>query len=340
MATAHAGSNGAGSAASVTSISAVMPGATGDVAIAIATNERGTVPTFTGITGWNDILAVADGTNMSCRIGWKILSGGEAGTNLNATWGSGRRASVGATAISGGNNVTAQVSSTTTATAQAGGVTTVTTPSITPPVNDCLLVAIVCAVKQTSPFTFDGTVTAPWTERLDVCSTAASTSNAAVYVATKQLTGQAGISQAGPTVTQNTNALLFAATLCIEPGAANAAPTAGAGSDQTGIQAYATVTVTGSDSDSDGTVVTRTWRVISTTNSAPTPTLNGSGNSRTFEAPGTLIGTTVTLGYKVTDNLGLDSAEDTMTVDVLPATERAVIGGVEVPMKVQAVLNP
>lgn len=114
-------------------------------------------------------------------------------------------------------------------------------------------------------------------------------------------------------------------------------PVCDAGSDQTGIEAYKTVTVTGTDSDSDGTVSTRTWRVVSTTNGASTPVLSGSGNSRTFKAPGTLAGTDIVLGYRVQDNDGQDSIEDFMTVTVFPATERAIIGGVQVPYETQVI---
>lgn len=114
-------------------------------------------------------------------------------------------------------------------------------------------------------------------------------------------------------------------------------PVSFAGSDQTGIEAFSTVTLTGTDSDSDGTVSSRTWRVISTTNGAPTPALSGSGTTRTFKAPGTLSGTDITCGYQVQDNDGQNSIEDTMVVTVFPATDRAIIGGVQVPMEVQAI---
>jgi hypothetical protein len=115
-------------------------------------------------------------------------------------------------------------------------------------------------------------------------------------------------------------------------------PTCDAGSDQTGVEAFKTVTLTGSDNDSDGTVTTRTWRVVSTTNGAPTPVLSGSGNTRTFKAPGTLAGTDIVCGYKVTDNDAQDSIEDFMTVTVFPATDRAIISGAQVPMETQAII--
>ena len=339
MAVAFVAAASSSNSSSTTSISATVPAGatTGTLIVAITCAERGIVPTWTGVSGWTDILAVADGTNIAVRISWKIAQAGDASATLNATVGSGRRMAMGILVFSGADSLTSVLSSSTTATAQAGGTTSNTTPSITPDEADCMLVALNLAVKQSDPWVFNGSVSAPWTERIDECSSSASSANGAVYAATRLLSGGGGASQTGALVTQNTNVLLFSATLSIEPGSANVAPTADAGADQSDIEAYTTVTVTGSDNDTDGTVVTRTWRVISTTNGAPTPTLNGSGNSRTFKAPGAIAGTVVTLGYKVTDNGGLDSTEDICTVAVLPVTERIVVGGVEVPLEVQVV---
>jgi hypothetical protein len=109
---------------------------------------------------------------------------------------------------------------------------------------------------------------------------------------------------------------------------ANVAPIANAGSDQI-VEPWNTVTLTGIDSDSDGTVVTRGW----TQTGGSAVTINGSGATVTFSAPATIAGTTLTFQYSATDNGGLTST-DTMTVTVLPVTERAVINGVEVPMRI------
>lgn len=114
---------------------------------------------------------------------------------------------------------------------------------------------------------------------------------------------------------------------------ANQAPTANAGPDQADIEPYTTVSLSGTDSDSDGTVVTRTWRQISGTSVS----LSGSGASRTYTAPGTIAGDTLVFGYKVTDNDGTDSLEDTVSHTILPVTERAAIGGSEVPVHTQTV---
>jgi hypothetical protein len=93
----------------------------------------------------------------------------------------------------------------------------------------------------------------------------------------------------------------------------NTPPTANAGADQTGKHAGDTITLTGSDSDADGTISSRSWTQVG---GSPTVTLSGSGNTRTFTAPSTAGGTTLTFRYSVTDNAGATTTDD-MTVTVL-----------------------
>lgn len=114
-------------------------------------------------------------------------------------------------------------------------------------------------------------------------------------------------------------------------GSPNVVPTVSAGPDQTNVEPWATVTLTATASDPDGTTPTVSW---AQTAGSPAVTLAGTGASRTFEAPGTLAGTTLTFTATASD--GSLTASDPMTVTVLPVTERAAIGGVEVPMRVRA----
>ena len=118
------------------------------------------------------------------------------------------------------------------------------------------------------------------------------------------------------------------------PFAGNLAPSANAGPDQTNLEPWSTVTLTGAAStDADGTVASYAWRQISGTS----VTLSGTGATRTYTAPATIAGDTQVFGLTVTDNLGATSTEDTVSCTVLPVTERAVIGGVEVPMRIDEV---
>lgn len=109
----------------------------------------------------------------------------------------------------------------------------------------------------------------------------------------------------------------------------NSAPIVNAGADQTNIEPGATVTITVTASDPDGTTPTVT---LAQTSGTPTVVLTrvGTTNVWTFPAPATIAGTTLTFTATATD--GVLSATDPMTVSVLPATERAAIGGVMVPV--------
>jgi hypothetical protein len=91
-------------------------------------------------------------------------------------------------------------------------------------------------------------------------------------------------------------------------------PTGFAGADQT-VEPWSTVTLTGTD--------TGTWSQVS----GAAVTLSGSGASRTFEAPGVINDTTLIFDY----------GGDQVSITVLAATERAVISGVEVPLRIEDV---
>jgi len=107
------------------------------------------------------------------------------------------------------------------------------------------------------------------------------------------------------------------------------APTANAGADQTNVEPFTTVSLFGNESSS-GTVVSRAW---TQTGGSPTVTLVGTGANVTFEAPGTLAGTTLTFTYTVTDDTP-GTGTDTVTVAVLSAPERVMTSGSWTPAEV------
>lgn len=100
-------------------------------------------------------------------------------------------------------------------------------------------------------------------------------------------------------------------------------PTASAGANQTGKEPGELITLTGTDT---GTGLTRTW---TQTAGSPTVTLSGTGATRTFRAPPTNSGTTLTFQYSVSNISG--SASDTMTVQAVQASDYVLIGGVWTP---------
>jgi hypothetical protein len=114
--------------------------------------------------------------------------------------------------------------------------------------------------------------------------------------------------------------------------AANTPPTVDAGIPQT-VEPWSTVTLTGSASDPDGTVTSRLW----TQTSGTVVTLSGAATDiATFDAPASIAGETLGFEFAATDDDGAEST-DTTTVTVLPVTERAVVGGVEVPLRMLGV---
>ena len=93
--------------------------------------------------------------------------------------------------------------------------------------------------------------------------------------------------------------------------AANAAPTADAGADQT-VAAGATVTLAGAGTDPDGDALTYAW---TQTAGATVALSSATAQSPTFTAPSTAG--TLTFTLTVTDSVG-NSASDTVTVTVSP----------------------
>lgn len=104
---------------------------------------------------------------------------------------------------------------------------------------------------------------------------------------------------------------------------------ASAGNPQVDLEPWTLVALAGTESG--GVSTTKRWRQVS----GPAVTLASPTTSRTsYEAPGTLAGGTVVFGYVVTGGNGIPSTEATVAHTVLPVTERAVVGGVEVPLKI------
>ncbi len=95
---------------------------------------------------------------------------------------------------------------------------------------------------------------------------------------------------------------------------ANQPPVANAGPDQVNRRALSQVTVSGEGSTDDGVITGFTWTQVS---GLPV-TFVGTGTERTFLAPPSLTPHTVVLGLTVTDNGGLTSTQDTVSIGILP----------------------
>ena len=109
----------------------------------------------------------------------------------------------------------------------------------------------------------------------------------------------------------------------LKAGISGGAPTANAGPDQS-VEPWVTVTLTGAASTAVGSVTGYAW----TQTSGPAVTLVGTGATRLFTAPAAEAGATLVFSLIVTDNTGLTSAADSVSVTALPVTEfYATAGG-------------
>jgi hypothetical protein len=103
-------------------------------------------------------------------------------------------------------------------------------------------------------------------------------------------------------------------------------PIANAGSGANNVEPGTTLFLNGTAStDPDGTIASFAWAQTA----GETVTITGTGATRTVIAPPTVTGTVLGFELTVTDGDGLTSTA-TVAYTVLPASERVVLGGVEV----------
>lgn len=88
-------------------------------------------------------------------------------------------------------------------------------------------------------------------------------------------------------------------------------PVPSAGTPLTGLEPSKTVTLAGSEIAGTNPVTARSW---TQTGGSPTVTLTGSGATRTYRAPATLAGTTLTFQYAVTTSDGTQTATVTHAI--------------------------
>lgn len=101
---------------------------------------------------------------------------------------------------------------------------------------------------------------------------------------------------------------------------------ANAGPDQASIEPFSTVQLVGTDTA--GSLDPRVWTQLS----GPAVVLTQSGKTASFTAPGVVDITDLVFGYTAGD-----SAQDTVKITVMEATEQAVIGGRRVALQQLAV---
>lgn len=213
-----------GGASSVASVSTTMPTASvGDLALLVAGAERNATttagPAISGGAGsWTVLSTSTDANNVSATFAWRRLQAGDLGATITATNSAGnRRCAIGIIVLSGAEDPEADDWSVG-AWSNTGGSSAIgTAPNLTPDVADALHVTMVAARGTVSPFTRTMTPGSGFTERVDDCSSNAA-QNGHVYISTKALTGQSGVSQTGESFTSSgVNMHYQAMTFAVSP---------------------------------------------------------------------------------------------------------------------------
>jgi len=317
-------------AANIDTFSWTIPPAAqaGDVAVIAVGLNTGT-GVFPAPTGWTAIgPTLVTGANHTTQLFGKKLVAADLGTAVTTT------VPVGAGKIHGGGIVVrgaigvpiehfATATDTTTGATIAGP--TLTTDSA----NN--LVINVAMIRNTTTTTAKATanVSAGYTKRTDTGTANPVAPNFTASFATRDAVAAAPGAVTGATFTSSDTASTgHVWALAFEP-VSNVPPTISAGPDQT-VEPYSTVTLTFSGSGGDGVIVAYT---VTQTDGTPVTRTTPAVHQRQFKAPGTIAGDVLTFSVTATDDTGAMSAPDTVTVTVLPVTERAAVGGAWVPLE-------
>lgn len=317
------------STAQIGSVDFTIPAgaAVGDIVLFGLSQNTG-VETFTPPAGWTSLAGpLVTASNLNTQVFVKKLVGGDPGSTVTFTASGGGRMTAAYQVIQNVDAVSEIVVASATGTALAASPTVTTTEA------DCFL-STFWFVRAATTVPVNITPGANSTEDAESNTNFGTSPNLAVAANHRTAnTGAAG-SYGGHTITTDQVISHYHVyTIAVTTGAAsNVAPTANAGADQTGVEPGATVTLTGTVADTDGTA-TGAW---TQTAGSPAVTLAGSGLTRTFSAPLTMSGTTLTFALAATDNLGA-TGTDTMTVAVLPASELVNIGGTWMPARLTVV---
>ena len=274
-------------------------------------------------SGWTRIFA-SPISSMSHIIWYKFAVAGDAGANVLVPSTGIGKVNINAVAYSGADSSTpieafTGIAETTSRTTHTSGTVSVA---------DAAMVCQFLGMKDgaTSSVTRSG----PAGYALRQNATTGGAAYAIVGMAADRL-GSAGTVDAVTWTADQPTSTASMVTVAVTP--AQAALTANAGEPQADVEPWSTVTLTGTHTGGSDPV-THYWRQIS---GAPATLSATNAATVTFTAPGTLAGSSLVFGYRVTDDGFVDSPESTVQVDVLRSLEHAVIGGVEVPMRLLAV---
>lgn len=299
----------------------------GSTAYLVLNVSGAVLPTLTGFAGWTVVAApTVHTTGGDAWLLSKSVGTSDSSTAASGTLSASQKWHIAVAVVNGTQDATPTLTQTTALSGTPG------VPAITPVAANCLDLVMAGLIGGSGTGAIVSTPSSGFTEDLDN-STATGGNEVAVYVEHKQLVGQAGTSQGATTITAAPTARAYVFRVTVAS-ASNVAPTANAGTDQTGVEPYATVTLNGTgSSDSDGTIASYAW----TQTAGTTVTLSSStAASPTFTAPAKVAAGTLTFSLVVTDNLGATSTADTVNVAILPHTLFRIDSGGPTPVKLSA----
>lgn len=205
------------------------PGGTvaiGDLVLIAAISERTEIPTvsYAGTSTGVNIIRSTGNTNYGSVIAWRrILTSSDLGASVSMSNTAGRRQTLGVIVIAGAQDpvITSGVNA-----GIGPSVTTDTAPAVTPTAADAFLVAIMSYLPYSGTlYGRTSTVASPYTERVDAMGAYTGGSNPGIAIATQQLTGGSGVSQAGATWTvSESNFNAIADTITLLPATVTSAP--------------------------------------------------------------------------------------------------------------------
>lgn len=313
----------------------------GDLVLAWGTAERGSAtPVINGgSTPWNPLQNMAN-TNHMTGVYWKRITAGDLTMAITAdtTSTTTRRMSGGFAVL---HHSLDPVINNKTAVGPSSPPTAMTANTMTPTVDDSMLLTLFTSVALSSPYARSiGGWANGFTEILEVTGSASALTNPFSALASKVLIGGSGVSQAMGAASLSSAGEYNALSIVLAPGTVNLAPTANITADlTTAVEPGRTVTLTITDSD-DITATGSLTRTLTQT-SGTTVTLTGSGgngSTRTFPAPYTLTGDTLVFEYVVNDGT-LDSDEAFVGVTVNAADWRIVTVAGAVPTEVPLMIR-
>lgn len=208
-------STGFSAGGSTLTVATQVPAASkaGDFLIVSVTAERGLIPELSGMTGLTAAHAAADGTNVSVRTAYKILSAADLSATVTAKVTSARRMAIATSVWRGVGSVSLATGA---AATQSG--TSLSTPPVTPTRGDAVIVGVVGYHSNTAPWTTSFTPGSGHAERAEVTSTHPSAANPSTYVVDRAVVGGAGSAQPGTKATSGlSNSRYLSSTFALGP---------------------------------------------------------------------------------------------------------------------------